>query len=269
MNKARLHVFTGKGGVGKTAFALASALALKSQGHRVLYNSFDQISKPGLCEKLGIEELTLSVQESALTYMEKKLGSRMIAGWISKTPFFKALYDMLPSFGQMILFGHLIEKLKNDPELHIIVDSPSSGHALTLFEASLNFKEMFKTGLIVKDINEMLEFIIDQKQLETTVIVLPTQMALQEGVELRDRLRSMEMGQANLWLNDSFAAKEELKTPSEELPEFLKTKVDIEKDVLKDFHSEIEYIFERYSTIEHEETIEAIAKTLLNLEATK
>jgi anion-transporting ArsA/GET3 family ATPase len=262
MNHARLHVFTGKGGVGKTAFALAYSLALKNRGQKVLYNSFDQLQHHGLCDALGIEELKLDVETSALTYMEKKLGSKLIAGWIAKTPFFKALYDMLPSFSQMILFGHLVEKLKNDPELTIVIDSPSSGHALTLFESSLNFREMFKTGLIVNDINQMLDFIIEQKQLETTVIVLPTLMALQEGIELRDRLKAMQMGRASLWLNDSLCFNQDLVGHPNELPDFLKTKIENENQVLNSYRDELGKVFPRYATLKLRDTVIALEKKL-------
>ena len=111
----------------------------------------------------------MSTAKSAETYIAKKLSSEMVAGWIMKTPFFKSLFNMIPGLGMMILLGHIIEKLQNDPDLHIVMDSPSSGHAITMFESSHNFKEMFGKGMIVDDINRMHQFIYDEQRLRSIV----------------------------------------------------------------------------------------------------
>lgn len=260
MNPARLHVFTGKGGVGKTVFSLAYALALKEQGHKVLYNAFDQIPHKDFCRELGLEELSQTVEESALTYMEKKLGSHLIASWIAKTPFFRALYDMLPSFGQMILFGHLVERLQQDPELTIVMDSPSSGHALTLFEASTNFREMFKTGLIVNDINKMLDFILKPEHLSVKILALPTLMALQEGQELKQKLAAMEISNSELWLNDCLALNPALEHPAEGLPPFLEKKMAQENQVLAQYKDDYQKAYPRFTTFGQIETVRTLAE---------
>jgi arsenite-transporting ATPase len=51
---------------------------------------------------------------------------------------------MIPGLGHMILFGHIIDELERDPELHIVIDAPASGHALTMFESTSTFETIFK-----------------------------------------------------------------------------------------------------------------------------
>jgi anion-transporting ArsA/GET3 family ATPase len=262
MNNARLHVFTGKGGVGKTAFALSYALHLKDQGLDVAYICFDQIPASHLTQKLGLNEIQLSVEASALKYMEKKLGSKIIAGWIAKTPFFRALYDMVPSFGQMILLGHLIDMLQQNPKLKLVLDSPSSGHALTLFEAAQNFREIFKSGLLVNDINRMLKFLADPENLCTTIITLPTLMALQEGVELQEKLDRLDIGKTRIWLNDSLNLQEEIAQYQEELPDFLRVKMENEKEAMINYQESISASFARFFTSELLDTVQALKKSL-------
>lgn len=261
MNNARLHVFTGKGGVGKTAFALSYAMTLKDQGHEVAYICFDQLPSAQLTNTLGIKEIQLSVEESALKYMEKKLGSRIIASWIAKTPFFRALYDMVPSFGQMILLGHLIDMLQQNPKLSLVLDSPSSGHALTLFEAAQNFRDIFKSGLLVNDINRMLQFLSQPENLCTTIITLPTLMALQEGVELQEKLERLNIGKTQIWLNDSLTLQQEIAQYPDELPDFLRLKLENEHEAMKNYEQKISASFPRFLTTELIDTVEALRQS--------
>lgn len=253
-SKGRLYVFTGKGGVGKTAFSLAYAKALLNKGLKVSYTSFDQPAPIDLCKKFSIPILDLAYQTSAEVYIEKKLGSKMIAGWIMKTPFFSSLFEMIPSLGSMILFGHLLEILKNDPDQIVIMDSPSSGHAITLFESSHNFKEIFKMGLIVDDINKMHDFLATPHLLQTGIILLPSLMALQEGSELQETLGKLGVN-AKLLLNDSFSLIPEIQKNKQELPSFMLEKVQLEENVLSEYSDRIVHSFPRYSTTEIEETV--------------
>lgn len=251
----RLYIFTGKGGVGKTAFSIAFTRRLQQLGHKAQYNSFDQAAPDELCQKFEVKGLELTNAESASKYIEKKLGSAMIAGWILKTPFFSSLFDMLPSLGHMILFGHLIEMLRNDPELIIVMDSPSSGHALTMFESSFNFMEMFKSGLIVEDIKKMHEFLYEKESLQTSILALPTLMATQESTELKDQLEDLHVP-SQILLNDSFAYIPAVKERKTKLPHFLQKKCELEEEVIQGHAQNFAHSFQHYSSTTLSETIE-------------
>lgn len=251
----RLYIFTGKGGVGKTAYSLAFTRHLQQRGHKVQYNSFDQAAPIELCQKFGLQELELTNAQSASKYIEKKLGSAMIANWILKTPFFSSLFDMLPSLGHMILFGHLVELLQNDPELTIVMDSPSSGHALTMFESSFNFMEMFKSGLIVEDIKRMHEFLYEKESIQTSILALPTLMATQESAELKTQLQKLHVS-TQLLLNDSFLHIPALTENKDELPEFLQKKLDLEREVMQNNSDEFAHRFPHYPSTDLAQTIE-------------
>jgi anion-transporting ArsA/GET3 family ATPase len=253
----RLYIVTGKGGVGKSVFALSLCKSLKDRGQKVLYNSFDQQLDPKICQTLGIDHFELSVQASAETYMGKKLGSRMVASWIMKTPFFSSLFYMIPGLGHMILLGNIINALEEDPELCIVVDSPSSGHALTMLESSHNFKSMFRKGLIVKDIERMHKFIYAPNGLKAFILTLPTLMAIQEGVELKQALENLDLKDIEIIMNDSYEENTLLKEePVENLPEFLKKKLALEREVKEKFDTEITRCLPHYPTIDTLNTVE-------------
>jgi anion-transporting ArsA/GET3 family ATPase len=234
----RLIVITGKGGVGKTTLAMAITKALESQGKKVLYNCFDQPLNTNLSRNLELPHFLLNMEDSAKEYIAKKLGSETIAGWILKTPFFSSLFNMLPGLGHMILLGHIINKVEEDPELTIILDSPSSGHALTMFESPQNFKEMFRSGLIVEDIQRMENFIFNEDNMKVIIAALPTEMALQEAEDLELALKERKVKDIIHIVNDLLKICPSLESATdEELPEFLKKKIAMEETLLKDLDS--------------------------------
>ena len=155
----RLYIFTGKGGVGKTSLAMAMTKHLEALGLNPKYNSFFQDPDRSLWKKLNLPVLDIDLNTSAEMYIGRKLNSKTIASWIMKTHFFKSLFQMIPGLGHMILLGHIIDDLEKDPKLIIVLDSPASGHALTMFESSSNFKKIFRAGMIVKDIDKMHAFL--------------------------------------------------------------------------------------------------------------
>ena len=264
----RLTFITGKGGVGKTALALALTKSLKDRGFKVQYNCFDQTAHLSICQKLELKSLELDTVKSAEVYMGKKLGGQTIARWVMKTPFFHSLFHMLPGLGMMIVLGHLIDLLENDPELHLIVDSPSSGHALTMFEASHNFKEMFVSGKIVEDINRMHNFLYSQENVQVKIVGLPTLMALQESEELKKSIQQLNLKNVQLYINDTYHLSQEIqqhqsKDPAgKELPEFLKLKLQNERQVLENHREDVTLTTPHYSDEKMEMVVRNLAEFL-------
>lgn len=257
---ARLLVFTGKGGVGKTTLALATCEALKLQGKNVFYNSF-HVDHPREVENLNLDYFDLDLEDSATEYMGRKLHSETVAHWIMKTPFFKALFGMMPGLGQMILLGHVLDRLEQDPDLYIVLDSPASGHTLSMFESTHNFHEMFQTGILADDIKKMHRLLSDPKFLEIQVVSLPTEMAIQEANELSTKLVELGLNKPKHWLNSSMIENEQIKESAhDQLPEFLKIKTELETELRKEyqFHSIIPYI----ASSQFEQIVQMITPTM-------
>ena len=192
INPKRLYVFTGKGGVGKTTLALAMTKYLRDLGKNTSYIYFEKNVSTEIYHKLKISYEELELKNCVEGYMAKKLGSRVVASWINKTPFFNALLNMVPGFNYIIFLGYLLdEKIKQQEDHIVVLDSPSSGHAITMFEACFNFKEIFQSGALVDDINKMLDFIYRPELLKVIICSLPTMMAMGESFELEDHLKNL------------------------------------------------------------------------------
>jgi len=227
----QLYLISGKGGVGKTIFSLGLALNLISQGKKVLYNHFDQEPPEKLCSSLGVPVIKFSDEECLSAYVTKKLGSKILASWVVKAPFFHSLFNILPGLKNLVYLGYLVNLLIEDPDLIIVLDSPSSGHALTLLESPGNFREILKTGPLVKDINIIEKHLQDPKFTKMFVLFLPTLLAFHEAEELREGILKLKLSKPQLVLNGAFSKMPDL---GEDLPAFLKEKFSVEQLILKE-----------------------------------
>jgi arsenite-transporting ATPase len=233
----RLYIITGKGGVGKTTLAMAFTKYLQKQGVNAKYNCFHQEPEKKLQKELNLPTIEIGIESSAETYIARKLNSTTIASWIMKTHFFKSLFQMIPGLGHMILLGHLISELDKDPSLVIVLDSPASGHALTMFESTSNFKTIFNSGLVVKDIDKMQAFLKGPNNLKTHVITLATELSLSEAEDLKNELDNNlpdTEAHCDIIINDSFKKFFEYNHVDESLlPPFLAQKIALENQIVK------------------------------------
>lgn len=204
----RFHIITGKGGVGKTTLAKAFVRLLISQGEEAVYVTFknsamSDVASAGSDEKKdGIREIALDLEESARGYIEKRLNSKMIAGWIVKTAFFRALVNMMPGFSYLIYLGRILEMGKDNPRLIVVLDAPASGHALTMVESTGNFQQIFESGVVFEDTVKMLGKLNDPEYTKIHIVSLPSLMSWQEAMELRSGLRSMTPVPVDITLNN-------------------------------------------------------------------
>ena len=185
----KLYIVTGKGGVGKTTLALSITALLHEEKRKVLFLSYDQPENEEFCKELDIPWINLKAEDSAYRYISQKFNSKIIASWILKTPFFSSLFKIVPAISYLIFVGHIVDLLKKDPELTIIFDSPSSGHALTMFESSHNLKTIFKSGIIFNDIKELHQFLHEDKNIKVLIPSLPTHLSMQEALETNSYLK--------------------------------------------------------------------------------
>jgi arsenite-transporting ATPase len=226
----RLYIFTGKGGVGKTTLSFSFSQHLKEQGKKVAlvyfknskldeeptqYNEVRQ-----LASEVNVEVIGLELLKSCQDYIAMKLKSKTVAHWIIKTPFFKSLINMIPGFNYLIYMGQILQLLSDDPDLVIILDSPSSGHALTMLEATKNFNEIFQSGMLHSDTQIMLDTLLKPDFTQINIITLPSLLAINESIELRASLNMIDKFENYIFCNNTLSSYQ-----SEETPDFLKQKI--------------------------------------------
>jgi anion-transporting ArsA/GET3 family ATPase len=214
----RLYIITGKGGVGKTTVSIAFTKWLQEQGHDALHLTFESPSisdprqRPAPSETSPqVHHQRLGLEECAEGYILKKLGSGLIAKWIVRTAFFRALTNMMPGFGYVIFLGKTLEMLQNNSRI-IVLDAPASGHALAMLEATANFREIFRAGLVYEDTEKMLNKLYDPMFTGVRILALPTQMAMQEAKELKAAVNNLGPVDCRVFLNHSLESWQEALT---------------------------------------------------------
>lgn len=243
----RLYIFTGKGGVGKTTLSKAFVRYLVENDHEAVYLTFknqalSETQKESNSERIvdGIREISLDLEECAKGYIEKRLNSKMIAGWIVKTPFFRALVNMVPGFNYLIYLGKVLEMGKENPRLTVVLDAPASGHALTMVESTTNFQHIFESGIIFEDTHKMLSRLNDPNYTKIHVVSLPSQMSWQEAIELKSGLKERTPVEVNITVNNCLYPLVEQNLS--DLPPGLREKANNEKRLIDEHQSEMQCI---------------------------
>lgn len=242
-----LYMITGKGGVGKTTLSLAFTSYLQQQGQDVYYASISSSNlsdksrddHSGDLTKLGIKHLDLHLIDCVEDYISRKLRSKIIAKWIVKTPFFRSLINMIPGFSYLIFLGKILEAIHDSQDKIVVVfDAPASGHTLTLLEATQNFNDIFKNGMIFDDTNKMLTYLHNPDFLSIHVISNLTEMSMVEGIELIEKIEELHFKNINLISNNAFCDIPHL-SEQPNLPEFLKAKLKLEAEILSLFKDKV------------------------------
>jgi adenylate kinase family enzyme len=236
---SRLQIITGKGGVGKTTFAIQKTMQLSREDKEVFYISLDELLDEKIINETGIQQKYFETTSSMQTYIARKLGSKMIAKWVAEAPFFKALFNILPSLGMMITLGHIIDELEKNPNYIFILDAPATGHTLSLFESTMNYRRIFGRGVLVDDIDKINDFLFDEHLVSFDIISVPTELALEESIELKESLQKLGFMDIKVILNDCLFLTKAISEHDEILPKFLKDKVDLQKELFESFKSHI------------------------------
>jgi anion-transporting ArsA/GET3 family ATPase len=243
----RLYIFTGKGGVGKTTLSKAFVRYLVEHDHEAVYLTFKNQSLSDSHQDVtseatvqGIREIYLDLEECARGYIERRLNSKLIAGWIVKTPFFRALINMVPGFNYLIYLGKVLEMGKDNPRMIVVLDAPASGHALTMVESTTNFQQIFESGIIFEDTHKMLSRLNDPSYTKMHIVSLPSQMSWQEAIELKTGLNERTPVEVHITVNNCLYPLVEQNLS--DLPPGLKEKALNEKQLIDHHQAEMQCI---------------------------
>ena len=166
---------------------------------------------------------------------------------------------MLPGFENLILVGHIIDLIESDPSIHIVVDSPASGHALTMLESSFNFKSIFGESILSKDILRMHKILHSENTTQTYVLALAGLMPIQEAFELSEQVKKLNFKNSKLVLNNSISNS--TKNLNEDLPQFIEGQIKLEKEFGDKFDIRVPYSLKDNET----EVIKEISSQLKEL----
>lgn len=212
MEPAPLHIFTGKGGTGKTTIALAYAAHLASSGQRVLVCEVE--GRHGLAEVTGAQKQSESEQflfaagsgtvhglavepEAALTeYLEKSAPLGM-AGWaVQRSGLGTFATNIAPGLRDILLIGKVYEAarraFKGRPNAYdaIVMDAPPSGRIVNFLTAGDALADVARGGPVhhqARSIMGLLRVPSTFVHVVTLLRELPVTETVQTVRELKER----------------------------------------------------------------------------------
>ena len=228
----RLLFFTGKGGVGKTSLACATAVALADRGQRVLLVSTDPASNLGQVFGFTIGEseptpvpgvprlsaLNINPEAAARGYRDRLVGP--IRG-VLPAETVKAMEEQLSGactteIAAFDEFTGLLERTGTEQDFdHVIFDTAPTGHTLRLLQlptAWTNFLDSTTSGAsclgplsgLEKQRHQYADAVATLADKETTTVVLvarPQAAALEEAARTSHELGLLGIGNQRLIVN--------------------------------------------------------------------
>lgn len=213
---ARLSIFLGKGGVGRTTLACAFALDRALAGERVLLVSIvandDPLSRiqheaagvdtGGRLEVLRIDSRALV---DDLVRRITRLGT--LSEHILRHPSYDSLVGIVPGVREVAVFHVLAKKRDSGAYDRIVLDAAATGHGIHFLEAPEKAAKVL-AGPLRERAEQLRAMLRDRAVTDVVIVTLPEEMPVRETVELAATLRRqgfhLDNVVVNRWLPDVF-----------------------------------------------------------------
>ena len=203
----RLLFFTGKGGVGKSTMAAATAILAADRGRRVLLVDVD--GKGDLAALFehgpvgfkpvqvhpGVLAMSMDTEKSLHEYLRLNLKVPVLGrlGPLARVLDFVA--TAAPGVKEILTVGKICWEVREaiegraDHDL-VVVDASASGHIVAQLGAPASIQELVDVGPVRSQTDWLVELLSDPAVTGVNVVTTPEEMPVAETIELVARLRA-------------------------------------------------------------------------------
>ena len=202
LEKALVYV-TGKGGAGKTTVAAALGLAAAARGRRALVcdlagsnqlarafgRSPDAHGELRLTERLS--SLSIDPREALEEWLRRQPGGAAAVAVLKRSHAFGHFVAAAPGAKELVTIGKVVDRARPDPGSGtrsacdlVVVDGPSTGHALGMLAAPRTVGEVASVGSVGGQARELRDFLSDPVAAGYVGVSLPEALSVHEVVEL-------------------------------------------------------------------------------------
>jgi anion-transporting ArsA/GET3 family ATPase len=208
--QARVVIFCGKGGVGKTTLCLAHALRHSSAGRRVVVVTSHPLAELAVSVSLeGLEDawpsaaqnlfvVHLDPRELVAEVVRKNFPVALVAGAILRSSLYRNLIDVAPGLKEFYFLVRLQQLAErkgsgtgagpNEYDL-LLWDAPASGHFLATLRSARHF-ETYLTGPLAVAGAELSRFFSNALNAALLPVTTLEEMAIAETIEMCGALRT-------------------------------------------------------------------------------
>src|SRR3954468_10902348 len=211
LGSRRFLFITGKGGVGKTTFSGALAVALAAQGKRVLVamtHTKERLSAILGTKPIGdtivearpnIWAVNLSPELALREYGEMMLKVKAVAKAVFENKYTKTFFRATPGLYEWAMLGkawfHTTE-LRSDGSNRfdvVLLDAPATGHGTDMLRVPKVILDVVPPGVLRRDAEAAWQMFRDPRRSGVLVVTLPEEMPTTETIELCTDIRT-ELG---------------------------------------------------------------------------
>ena len=201
----RLVVVTGKGGVGKSSVSAALALLAARRGKRVLVAEVDAreriapmlgarpsgpVVRPVLA---GISTVDVDPRHALEEYALMVVKVRAVYNAVFENRVVRFFLRAVPSLAETLMLGKVLHEARSEDRGRprwdlVIVDAPSTGHAVQFLGVPRALLDTVPAGPLRRDAEWMQELLTNPARTAVSLVSLPEEMPVTETAELDARL---------------------------------------------------------------------------------
>jgi len=210
-------IVAGKGGVGSSTIATATALAAARRGAEVLYVPVDGRESAG--RLLGADRITdadrilrsvdgggvirartISADQAFGDYLDLK-GVGAILRRAASAASLPMIAAATPGLEHLLVLGKIKELEREGAADLIIVDAPPAGHATPFLQAASGLSDVITSGPVLEQADEVAAMLRDPNRCSTVVVALPESTPVTEAIELAADLDELDIARTAPVLN--------------------------------------------------------------------
>ncbi|MBY0440777.1 MAG: ArsA family ATPase [Mycobacteriaceae bacterium] len=229
LSKARLHFVTGKGGTGKSTVAAALALALASEGRKVLLvevearqgiaQLFDvpplpyQEIKIATAERGGqVNALAIDIEAAFLEYLDMFYNLGIAGRAMRRIGAVEFATTIAPGLRDILLTGKIKESVirlakgaRNPVYDAVVVDAPPTGRIGRFLDVTRAVSDLAKGGPVHSQAEGVVK-LLHSDQTAIHLVTLLEALPMQETLEAIDELRQLELPVGSVIVNRNIVA---------------------------------------------------------------
>jgi anion-transporting ArsA/GET3 family ATPase len=203
----QLLIVTGKGGAGKTTVATAAALLAARSDRRVIVVELGAAARipalfgvsahePGTEIELaeGISSIAIDPDRALLEWLQQ-LGGRAPGRVLASSGTFQYFAAAAPGAKELVSMIKVWELTRSKRWRRrtagydlVVLDAPATGHALGMLTSPRTFGAIARVGAVAAQTKEVQDLLADAERSSYIAVATPTELAVQETLELRRRL---------------------------------------------------------------------------------